>query len=107
MVVVYEYKGHKFEGKDLGTAGGRINGVNYNGVLELKANHHGLHIYPIKIFSAFHQPILIPWQDIHQGKMVNLMFTKYAPLLVFHKNKKMASFRLNTKQMAAVKAYLN
>ncbi len=106
LLTHYEHASSNFDGDEIGTAGGRINGVNYNGILELKANHHGLHIVPIKIFSYFHPPVMIPWGDIRKGNEINLMFTKYTPLFVFRNGKKVAGFRLSEKQMTRLESYL-
>lgn len=102
----YEYGNKPFDGEHLGTAGGRVNGVNYNGVLELRADYKGLHIQPIKIFKAFHTPVLIPWNDIKKGKRSGFFGFNFTEIKVFSNEKKMVSLRLDDKQMLKLNTYL-
>lgn len=102
----YEYGKKPFDGENLGSAGGRINGVNYNGVLELKADYSGLHIQPVKIFKAFHSPVLIPWQDIKIGKRSGLLGFFSTEAKVVKNGKRMVNLRLNDGQIRKLNTYL-
>ena len=53
-----------FQGESLRLQSARINGVNYNNVLNLGLNRQGLYISPMVLFRPFHKPLLIPWEEI-------------------------------------------
>jgi len=59
-------------------------GVNYNGLITLCANPHGLFISTSFLFRAGHPPLFVPWADISTStertwwiKLMKLTFARY------------------------------
>lgn len=53
-----------FLGETLRLGSARFRAANYSGVLTVGADASGLYLVPMRIFRAFHRPLLIPWSEI-------------------------------------------
>jgi len=63
LAAKYEYN-DLFTGTKIGMISARVNIVDYRNSLILRYNESGIYLRPILIFRSFHNPILIPWEDI-------------------------------------------
>jgi hypothetical protein len=53
------------QGKTLSWRSGRVGGVNYKGVLNIRTNKSGMHLSVMPLFRAGHPPLFIPWDAVH------------------------------------------
>lgn len=53
-----------FEGVTFHMRSGRLGFSNYNGVLNVGINHHGMRLAVFPLFRVGHPPLFIPWQHI-------------------------------------------
>jgi hypothetical protein len=53
-----------FEGEAIRFQSAKMNLVNFKNVLYLGCNREGLYLNQMVLFRLFHQPVLIPWEEI-------------------------------------------
>ncbi len=63
-----------FNGKKLRFQSARFNWASYSGVLEVGADHEGLHLQPFFPYRPFHPALFIPWYDIQVEEGQVLVF---------------------------------
>ena len=71
-----------FTGDKAGLISASINNANYKNSLILKYNEEGLYLKPIFLFSLFHKPILIPWEEIKEVRDKKIFFYDLKELIV-------------------------
>lgn len=78
-----EYKTlDKFEGTKIMFASAGIGKANYNNALIIKYNDEGLYLKPIALFSTFHPPLLIPWNEITEVNDKKIFFSTFKVLSI-------------------------
>lgn len=82
LVAHYQYSDN-FIGTRVGIISATINKkCNYKNCLILKYNEHGIYLKLLLIFSLFHKPVLIPWQEITEVQFKKILFSKYVDLVI-------------------------
>ena len=60
----------------------RMNGINYNNIVNVRVGEDGLYFSMPFIFRLFHPPLLIPWNEIARVKRKNVLFSQYWKLYI-------------------------
>lgn len=82
LVNRYQFDGD-FRGNRYGIISARINNrVNYSNSLVLRYNKQGFYLKPVFIFSLFHKPIFIPWDEIKEIRSIKMLVFKSRELVI-------------------------
>jgi hypothetical protein len=82
LAAQYKIDGSSFTGTRIGIISASINSANYNNCLVLQYNEEGIYLRPILLFRLFHDPILIPWDEIKEIRTRKILFFNYKELII-------------------------
>lgn len=74
----------QFVWKKIGVVSALINDVTYEKSMVMKHNDAGIYLRPIWIFRLFHEPILIPWNQIKEVRSRKILFSSSKELVIEH-----------------------
>lgn len=68
------------QGARLSWQSGKLNAVSYNNCLTIDISENGIYLSIMVLFRPGHQPLLIPWSDIHDMRQDSFLWMKYTSL---------------------------
>lgn len=92
-------------GTRVGIISATVNGkANYRNSLVLKYNEQGMYLKPVLLFSLFHKPILIPWEEIIEVKNKTKLFHTAKEIIIG--DPMVAAIEINNNVYDRIKSYL-
>ena len=67
-------------GTRLSSQSGKVNIMGYNNCLTVHVSDEGIHMAVMILFRPGHQPLMIPWRDIHNMRQESFLWMKLTSL---------------------------